>query len=619
MHVLNRLLLGHAIRKTMPCSSALPLACLLLGLHAGNTLAATPTEIYARASQVVLVLEGRNAIGETLLQASATALDDAVAVTQCDLLSGAEKWVVIQGKRDYAAYPHERDEARNLCRLDVPGLRAAQPDIVPLEEVRIGQRVYAIGNALGLGLSLSEGLVSGIREVNGESLIQTTAALSPGSEGGALIDDQGRLLGLTDYRKRAGQNVNFAAPAVWLPQIVSRAGNTDAAAKLRLEAARLARVEDWKGLLDIAGDWTRLRPDSDEPWLWLGAAHDGLQAHQAAIDAFEKALVLAPDALNVTLSLARNRLRLKQFDKTLELVRPALALNQESADLWFAAGVAELALDHGKEAERAFEATVKLEPWHAAAWGLLFEIAFNRGDYRMAQQAASHLTEIDPARANYWLRLAQAHLNQGRRARAMRAIEHAVAIAPESGDVLLLHGTIQASIGLAGQAIETLKRGLAAKPANPAFGWRQLGDVYYQRLLFPEAIAAQREAVRLAPNQLSYQAELGVMLKDGGQDEAALALFQALREKAPQDPYAWRQIGFVNGQLGRYSESIVALEQSLRLAPEQAKAWHALGEIYAKAERPEDTRRVYQRLRGLNAERAEQLYQAYLRPLEVQP
>jgi tetratricopeptide (TPR) repeat protein len=100
---------------------------------------------------------------------------------------------------------------------------------------------------------------------------------------------------------------------------------------------------------------------------------------------------------------------------------------------------------------------------------------------------------------------------------------------------------------------------------------------------------------------------LGIALKDGGYDEEALALFVAMRDKAPQDPFPRRQIGFVQSKLGLYAEASAALEQSLKLAPNQSKVWHALADGYAMTGRTDDVRRIYQRLRGLDAEHAEQL------------
>lgn len=591
---------------------------VLASSYSSLILAATATEIYNRSSHNVLLLEGRDAQGNTQGQASATALGNDVAVTQCDLLGNADKWVVIQDHRDFAAYPRERDEARNLCRLDVPGLRAAQLGIVPIEQIRIGQRVYAIGNALGLGLSLSEGLISGIRDISGESWIQTTAPLAPGSEGGALFDENGQLLGMTDYRKRDGQNINFAAPASWLPQIVERAGLSNTFGKLQREAAQLAHDENWKALTELATDWSRQQPENHEPWLWLGLASEGQQAWPAAVDAYEKSLARMPASVSIAIALARNQLRLNQAEKALDILHSAIDRNRETADLWFAQGMVEQILGRADASLKSFERAAQLDPVDAKAWEKLFDNAVNSHDFQSARQAAAHLTEIAPARPDYWLRLTQAYYSLGLSSRALRAADRALQLAPDNGDVLVWRGVVLGQLRAYGLAIEALKRGISANPVRPDWAWEQLANAYYVLNLFPEAIAAQREAVKLAPAQVSYLGELGVMLKDDGQESEALPLFESLRDKYPTAPFLWRQIGFVHAKLGHYPEAIKALEQSLRLAPDQGKVWHALGETYAHAGLNDDVHRVYQRLRGLDSGRAEQFYREYVFPMEAQ-
>jgi tetratricopeptide (TPR) repeat protein len=582
-------------------------------------LAATASEVYDQSKSNVLMLEGRNAQGKIQRLASAIALSENTAVTQCDLLSAADKWVVIHDRHEFASYPRERDDARNLCRLNVPGLHVTPINIVPFEEVHVGQRVYSIGNALGLGLSLSEGLVSGIRKFNGESWIQTTATLAPGSEGGALFDENGRLLGMTDYRKRDGQNINFAAPAVWLPQIAGREGLTNNEGKLQIEAEQLKQAGNWKALTELATEWSHRQPEKYEPLIWLGIARDGLQDWPAAVDAYEESLIRMPASVSLVLALVRDQLQLNQPEKAMAVLNAAIAQNRETADLWFAQGIVEQVLGHIDASEKSFRTAVKIEPAYTKAWEKLFDNAVNRQDYQGARQAAAHLTEIVPEQTEYWFRLTRAYYSLGLSVRALRSVDRAAQIASDNGDTYLWRGAVLAQLHAFGPAIETLKRAIAAKPLRLDWAWEQLGNAYYQLTLYPEAIAAQREAIKLAPNQTSYQAELGVMLKDDGQDTEALTIFESLSKKFPNDPFPWRQIGFVQAKEGRHAMAITALEQSLRLAPDQAKVWHALGETYAHAERPDDVHRVYQRLRGLDNERAEQFYRDYVFPLETQP
>ncbi len=581
--------------------------------------ALSPTELYTRAGQTVLLLEGRDANDAVTRQASAIALGDGVAATQCDLLVDASKWQVTQGARSYAAYPRERDETRNLCRLDVPGLRAPTPVVAAREHTQVGQRVYAIGNALGLGLSLSEGLVSGIRSFGGESWIQTTAALANGSEGGALFDEAGRLVGITDYGRRDGQNVNFAAPAAWLSEIAARQGLPGQHAQTLAQAKQLATADDKQALKKLATDWTQRAPEHADAWLWLGHAHEALGAFAEGANAFGKALAVTPDSVSAALGLARNQLRQQQTEPAAATLKRALSTHRTEADVWFLQGIVEWIRGEADAADAALREAVRLNWRHTGAWQRRYDLASSRADYRSAQQFAAHLTEIEPARPEYWLLLAQAQLQLARPARSLQAVTRASEIDPSNIETELSRGHALAALGRYQDAIAAYRRALAGKLIKPEYAWSGLGRVYAGLEQFPDAIAAFREATRLVPDAPQYQSELGIALKDGGYNAEALSIFIALRDKSPQDPFPWRQIGFVNGKLGQFETARAALEQSLKLAPDQAKVWHALADIYAMMERTDDVRRVYQRLRGLDAGAAEQLYRNRLLPFEALP
>ena len=79
-----------------------------------------------------------------------------------------------------------------------------------LDEVRAltAQRQIILEN-------ISEGVVAGIRHFPAGDYIQFSAPISPGSEGGALVDEQGRLVGVIDYRRRDGQNENYQYDTLW--------------------------------------------------------------------------------------------------------------------------------------------------------------------------------------------------------------------------------------------------------------------------------------------------------------------------------------------------------------------------------------------------------------------
>jgi S1-C subfamily serine protease len=112
------------------------------------------------------------------------------------------------------------DPVRDLCVLKVAGnnfrrlrLRTDLPEV--------GDDVLALGSPLGLEATVSSGIVSSVRrEETGVRYIQTTAPISPGSSGGALVDLQGRLLGITTFGYTSGQNLNFAVSALDLADLL---------------------------------------------------------------------------------------------------------------------------------------------------------------------------------------------------------------------------------------------------------------------------------------------------------------------------------------------------------------------------------------------------------------
>jgi hypothetical protein len=108
------------------------------------------------------------------------------------------------------------DERHDLALLHADGFHPPVVRFAPAERAGIGLSVYAIGSPRGLDLSLSQGIISALRKTPDGALIQTTAPISPGSSGGGLFDDEGRLVGLTTAQIVDGQNLNFAIPVAWL-------------------------------------------------------------------------------------------------------------------------------------------------------------------------------------------------------------------------------------------------------------------------------------------------------------------------------------------------------------------------------------------------------------------
>ena len=80
--------------------------------------------------------------------------------------------------------------------------------------------MVAIGSPLGLFNSVSDGIISGFRQLEMVSMIQFTAPVSHGSSGGALLDLYGELIGLITAGYDDGQNLNLAVDYQTISQFV---------------------------------------------------------------------------------------------------------------------------------------------------------------------------------------------------------------------------------------------------------------------------------------------------------------------------------------------------------------------------------------------------------------
>jgi len=211
---------------------------IAVGLGLGCACAAVPAqslntaELYARLQASVWVVRTFDKDDLPLSQGSAVVIGAQTLVTNCHVLRKAKRVEVTHDKAAWPASLELWDTARDLCQLKANGVKAPP---VPLAEdgaVVVGQPVVALGTPAGLELTLSTGIVSGLRHDDGRRLvaIQTSAAISHGSSGGGLFDDQGRLIGVTTaFIGGNAQNLNLAVPVGMVRELPDRHAAAQAA------------------------------------------------------------------------------------------------------------------------------------------------------------------------------------------------------------------------------------------------------------------------------------------------------------------------------------------------------------------------------------------------------
>lgn len=148
--------------------------------------------------------------------------DSRLLVTNAHVLAGFEQAEVKCGEQSAKVekitnYDGEVDLVlAETGELDVEGLELSTES-----EIRPGTQVYAFGSPYGLEGTISPGLTSEHREIMGQTYIQISTPISPGSSGGPVTDDSGSVIGVTVATLEVAQNINFALPASAIRELPS--------------------------------------------------------------------------------------------------------------------------------------------------------------------------------------------------------------------------------------------------------------------------------------------------------------------------------------------------------------------------------------------------------------
>ncbi len=139
------------------------------------------------------------------------------------------------------------DKNNDLAVLKISMDKLTAIDIGHSDKARVGDVVLAIGNPLGVGQSVSQGIISATRRWNlginnAENFIQTDAAINPGNSGGALVDAHGRLIGINTAAldETTSVGISFAVPV-------------DTAMKSLQQIVQFGEVR--RGWLGVSADW----------------------------------------------------------------------------------------------------------------------------------------------------------------------------------------------------------------------------------------------------------------------------------------------------------------------------------------------------------------------------
>lgn len=223
-------------------------ALVLFGWSSASAQTAQEIAKKAFGSTVLLVMEDAN--GQPLSLGSGFLVRDGAIATNLHVVEGAVRgYAKLVGQK--TKYDIEGimavDPARDLVVLKISAVGLPVLPLGNSDDVQVGDIVYAVGNPLGLEGTFSQGIVSGIRKVGTDKLIQITAPISPGSSGGPVLNSKGEVIGVSVATFRGGQNLNFAIPSAYLKALLEKTGPVKPLAEARPSKSQRSILSDLGG------------------------------------------------------------------------------------------------------------------------------------------------------------------------------------------------------------------------------------------------------------------------------------------------------------------------------------------------------------------------------------
>lgn len=221
---------------------------MLFGASSAHTQSAQEIARKAFGSIVLLVMEDAN--GQPLSLGSGFFVRYDEIASNLHVVEGATKgYAKLVGQK--AKYDIEGitavDSERDLVVLKISAAGAQPLYIGSSDAVQVGESVYAVGNPQGLEGTFSQGIVSSIREVGTNKILQITAPISPGSSGGPVLNVKGEVIAVSVATFLGGQNLNFAIPSNYLKTLLGEAGPTKPLANAKPTKTRRSILADLGG------------------------------------------------------------------------------------------------------------------------------------------------------------------------------------------------------------------------------------------------------------------------------------------------------------------------------------------------------------------------------------
>lgn len=421
-------------------------ASLVPQVHAQDLL----PELVKRIKPSAVAIETFDARGEKLTRGSGFFIDSDRVVTNRHVLENAHRAEV--HSFDGQVYP-----VKGVVAVDAEGdiaiLRVEAPpnQVRPLSLDRTspqeGESVVVIGNPFGLEGSVTNGIVSAVRDIpTFGRIIQITAPISPGSSGSPVVNMQGQVIGVATLQVTGGQSINFAIPSERISQLQS--GAVVSLSDLVVASGRNKRARAVQyfrdGLSFLSKDdcekalpYFEKAVESDsnyaEAWTQAGFCKEKLGRHSEAIEASKKAVNLRPSAESY-FNIGLANYYLKQYREAVENYRQSIRLDPyNAADAYYALGLAYRDWGRADDEIQAYKQAIRLKPDYTSAYERLGSRYLRSKKYSEAIETFKHLTTLKPGDATVLNNMGEAYFEMGLISDAAESFKQAIQLKPDLG------------------------------------------------------------------------------------------------------------------------------------------------------------------------------------------
>lgn len=308
--------------------------------------------------------------------------ESGILVTNFHVLDGAYSASI--KTVDGSQYPVTAILAKNRLvdlikvRVDIAGSRTT-PVVLAREQPAVADSVLVVGSPMGLEQTVSEGIISAVREMPaGGTVFQLTAPISRGSSGGPVLNHDGKVVGVVTFQVARGQNLNFAVSVDALEMLTDEASQPSIAewtirnsrqgpalaAALCSKGSRLTIQGEYEEALTYFKKAAEASPDDPDAWYGLGSCYVGLDRPDEAIAAYKRPIEQDPDNESAHFILAMYYKTIGQFEQVIPTLLEVIRIDPANLRAQFELGRAYGELDRTGEQIKTFKEILDHQPDH---------------------------------------------------------------------------------------------------------------------------------------------------------------------------------------------------------------------------------------------------------------